>query len=387
MAKEKKLLYIIKFVLSAVLFCGAVYFENAQQVRLLTLAALFVLFSAGGLIRVLLEDRAGRYIFMSYYLDIALVFLMEQNSRLLINYFFHSLYIIVLLEAAFSLNLRKGLAVGGAVLIVSMTKYGFLIYYKFDLASVSQMAFFLLVNALILVIAGFAQYNREERQKKDTLYKELLDTHRQLKQYADEVNRLSVVEERNRIARDIHDTLGHNMTALIMQLQMAEHLYGEDSIRSAELLAGAAATAKDSLTGIREVVETLRGNEAQGCSEDAIRRLTDDFSERTGASIQLEILESGGNGSAAAIALYRIVQEALTNAVRHGNAGVIAVKIEYLPREIRFQIHDNGKGNPEWQEGFGLRRIRERAEAFGGSVSFQSSESGFSVCGRMNLED
>ena len=84
-----------------------------------------------------------------------------------------------------------------------------------------------MVNVLILVVTGFAQYNKEERERKDILYKELLDAHKKLKQYADEVNRLSVVDERNRIARDIHDTLGHNMTALIMQLQMWTSYEGE----------------------------------------------------------------------------------------------------------------------------------------------------------------
>lgn len=396
MKNGKHLFYLLKLVLSAVLFCGAVFFENAQQQRLFLLVFIFAAYLASGYARCLIKNDK-MYFYLTFYLDIALIFLLEQNSRLLINYFFHSFYIIVLLEAALSLPLRRGIAVGAAAVVVSMIKYGYLIYYKFNLASVSQMAFFLLVNVLILVIAGFAQHNREERQKKDVLYRELLDAHRQLKQYSDEVGRLSVVEERNRIARDIHDTIGHNMTALIMQLQMAEHLYREDTARAAELLAGAVGTAKESLSGIREVVETLRGEKATG-PKAAIHLLTAEFAEKTGAVIRLEIVEGEGDGggahgdpsgtrnAAADMALYRIVQEALTNAVRHGKATEISVDIQYLAREIRFRIRDNGTGEPIITEGFGLKGIRERAETFGGNVTIKSGQ-GFSIEGVLYLEE
>jgi len=302
----------------------------------------------------------------------------------------------VLLEAALSLNLKRGIIIGAAAVLVSLIKYGYLIYYKFNMANISQMAFFLLVNVLILVIAGFAQHNREERQRKEVLYKELLDTHRQLKQYTDEVNRLSVVEERNRIARDIHDTIGHNMTALIMQLQMAEHLYKEDTKSAEELLANAVMTAKDSLSGIRKVFETLRGEEAGNDSDDAIRLLVTEFSGKTGVVIQLAITEEKGDGDSnphlkkrnpvAGMTLYRIVQEALTNAVRHGKATEVSITIEYLPKEVRFHILDNGIGVEECKEGYGLKGIRERAEAFGGTVTIETGQ-GFSVRGVLYLED
>ncbi len=393
--KEKKLYNFLKFMLSVVLFVSAVYFENAQQERIILLVILFAVFLCSGLARCFLKQAHFSF-YLTFYLDIALVFFMEQNSRLLINYFFHSFYIIVLLEAALSLNLKRGIIIGAAAVLVSLIKYGYLIYYKFNMANISQMAFFLLVNMLILVIAGFAQHNREERQRKDVLYKELLDTHRQLKQYTDEVKRLSVIEERNRIARDIHDTIGHNMTALIMQLQMAEHLYKEDTKRAEELLANAVMTAKDSLSGIRKVFETLRGEEAGNDSDDAIRLLVSEFSEKTGVMIRLRITDEKEEGNlnphlekknpAAGMTLYRIVQEALTNAVRHGKATEVSIIIEYLPKEIRFHILDNGIGVEECKEGYGLKGIRERAEAFGGTVTIETGQ-GFSVRGVLYLED
>ncbi|MEL7655191.1 MAG: sensor histidine kinase [Bacillota bacterium] len=394
MIKEKKILYLLKTILLIILFYSAVYFENAQQQRLTLLVLVFAAFLANGLARLFLKQE-GLYFYLSFYLDLAFIFLIEQNSRLLINYFFHSFYIIILLEAALTLKLKKGISFGVAAVLISLIKYGFLIYYKFNLANVSQMAFFLLVNVLILVIACFAQHNREERQKKDILYRELLDTHRQLKQSTDEVNRLTVVGERNRIARELHDTLGHNMTALIMQLQMTDHIFRGDAEKAEELLRNSIKTAKDSLSGIREVVETLRDFDPSEYSVSEIRSLIAEFAEKTGAVIQLTIADERGenlpdrqtdvHNSAVNMALYRIVQEALTNAVRHGKATEMSVKIDYLPNQIRFLICDNGVGAQAFQEGFGLKGIRERAEAFGGEIAFESG-AGFTVRGILYLE-
>ena len=78
---------------------------------------------------------------------------------------------------------------------------------------------------------------KKKKRKKTFCIRKLLDTHKKLKEYTDEVKRLYVIEERNRIARDIHDNLGHNMTALIMQLQMSEHYLNlNNQPKSQELL-------------------------------------------------------------------------------------------------------------------------------------------------------
>lgn len=387
MEKKNKLLYLSKILILTILFAGALYFENCQQQRLYVLTAIFVVYLAVGFFRYFFNNESNLY-FISFTLDIALVYILEYNSRLLINYFFHSFYIIILLEAVMSLNMKKGIIIGTISVLISMIKYIYLIYYKFNLSNVSQMAFFLMANALILIIAGFAQYNKEEREKKDILYKELLDVYKQLKEYNDEVKRLSVVEERNRIARDIHDSLGHNMTALIMQLQMVEHFLKEDSNKAEELLTNSIKTSKDSLSGIREVVETLRGSDftANSLQQYKIRNLIDEFSNKTGADIKLIITgEDGMHNTSASADLYRIIQEAMTNSIRHGKASAIRVTINYTDNYISFSVKDNGIGSNIIKEGFGLKGIRERVENSNGKVEYVSKE-GFNIKGILYLE-
>lgn len=381
MFKNKKHLnlYIIKLIAYTILFIISLYFENAQQQRLYVLIAVFFVLLANNMGKYFI-DKQNKLYFISFLIDLALIYMLEINSRLLINYFLHSFYILILLEASITLEIKNGMIIGVATIIVSLIKFIYLVYYKFNLSNISQMIFFLMVNILILIIATFAQYNKQEKEKKDILYKELLDAHKKLKEYTDEVQRLSVVDERNRIARDIHDNLGHNMTALIMQLQMAEHYIKSDSPKSQELLTNSIKTAKDSLTGIREVVETLRETGTFLSPDKAIKVLVDEFSEKTGTEIDLTIEGKVTKNQEAANAMYHILQEGLTNAVRHGSATKICVIINYTDDLIKFSISDNGTGAENIIEGYGMKGIKERANSFNGTVEFKS-QNGFQING------
>lgn len=384
MKNRQTRLQLLKILILGALFYTAVYFENAQQRRLLVLCSVFAAYIALGLGRGLLKGREPIFS-LSFLLDIALVYTLEYHSRLLINYFFHSFYIIILLEAALALKRKSAAVVGILAVVASIIKYILLLYFKFNLSNVSQTAFFLMMNIFILVIVSFAQYNKEEKEKKDILYKELLETHKQLKQYTDEVNRLAVIGERNRIARDIHDGLGHNMTALIMQLEMMEHMLAEDSQKARGLLERAKKTARESMAGIREVVDTLRGEDEAPIAEGSIKSLVSEFSARTGIKVKLNLSgEERTRFPEAQAALFRIVREALTNSARHGNATEVSIDIVNSEKIVEFHIKDNGTAS-DFVEGYGLKGIRERVKALGGQVEFHAGD-GFDIKGMMKLE-
>ncbi len=383
--KKKTYPYILKFVILTILFIAALYFESAQQQRLFVLIVVFLLFTANNIIKYFINKESKFYCIL-FIIDLLLIYFLELNSRLLINYFLHSFYIIVLLEASVTLEIKNGIIIGSTAIIVSMIKFAYLIYFKFNISSISQMIFFLIINILVLTVALFAQHNKQEREKKDILYKELLDAHKKLKEYTVEVKRLSIVEERNRIARDIHDNLGHNMTALIMQLQMAEHYIKTDSPKSQELLINSIKTAKDSLSGIREVVETLRETRAIPATDKAIKALAEEFSVKTGIETELNINGKIINNQQASEAIYHILQECLTNAVRHGDATKIWLELDYKNDSVTFNIKDNGTGAENLTEGYGMKGIRERVNDFNGSVEFKS-ENGFVIEGFILLPE
>lgn len=377
--EKNKSIYFLKIFILTLLFIAALYIENAQWQRRIVLIAVFLLFMRNSAVKYF-ADKKSKLFCILIIIDLALIYFLEYHSRFLINYFLHLFYIIIILETAATLETKKGIMFGTAAVIVSMIKFVYLIYYKFNLSNISQAIFFLMINVLILVVAAFAQYNKQEREKKELLYKELLDVHKKLKEYTNEVHRLSVVEERNRIARDIHDSLGHNMTALIMQIQMAEHYLKIDSSKSQELLAESLKTAKDSLAVIKEVVETLRGTGRLLFADKVIEVLVHDFSEKTGAEIYLNMSGKNTSNDKVHEAMYHILQEGLTNAVRHGNATKIRVDVDYSDDSIKFSIKDNGTGAESITEGYGLKGIRERINAFNGNVEFKS-EDGFQIKG------
>ena len=150
MRNNRKLFYLIKSIVLTILFLAALYFENAQKIRLTFLASFFIIYLIIGLIRLFL-NKESKLFSLLFILDILLVYLLEYNSRLLINYFFHLFYIVILLEAVLLLDLKNSIIIGSIAVAVSMIKYGQLIYYKFNLSNISQMAFFLMANILILV--------------------------------------------------------------------------------------------------------------------------------------------------------------------------------------------------------------------------------------------
>ena len=382
--KKNVYIYILKIVIFTVLFFAALYFENAQQKRLIILIASFIIFIANNIVKYFVSHENKLYIIL-FLIDLVLIYILELNSRLLINYFLHSFYIIILLESSITLSFKNGMIVGVITIISSLVKFIYLIYYKFNLSNISQLVFFLIINILILVAALFAQYNKKEKEKKDLLYKELLEAHKRLKEYTDELHRLSVVEERNRIARDIHDNLGHNMTALIMQLQMTDHFLKTDLPKSKKFLESSINTARDSLDSIRDVVKTLRDSDRY-LPEIAIKDLVQEFSEKTGTKIELNIKGKMTSNQQASKAIYHILQEGLTNAVRHGRAAKICVKLDYSDNLIAFSIKDNGIGTQDIVEGYGIKGIKERVKVFKGNVEFKSQE-GFTVDGIIYLEE
>lgn len=186
----------------------------------------------------------------------------------------------------------------------------------------------------------------------------------------------SRVAERLRIARDLHDTLGHHLTALSIQLDVASRL---SNGAAATHIREAHAVAKLLLSDVRDVVSTLRGSNRIDLSQ-AVRALA---SASGSVAIHLDMpgrldLEDG----ARAHALLRCVQEIITNAARHASAQNLWITIRQQADGIDLHARDDGRGVPVLQCGNGLRGMRERFEEYAGRVEFQSaSGQGFEVRG------
>jgi signal transduction histidine kinase len=210
----------------------------------------------------------------------------------------------------------------------------------------------------------------EERQLAERLLAELEDAHRQLQEYATQVKALAVAEERNRLAREIHDSLGHYLTAITMQLEAAGKLFAEQPERAAESVAKAEEMARESLAEVRRSVAALRASPLDTVAlGDAIGELVGDLHDSGFATTFSVKGKSQTLPIQAKTALYRVAQEGLTNVRKHANASAVEVKLAYQSEQVTLSIEDNGTGQRgEESDGFGLIGLHERIALSGGSL-------------------
>ena len=185
-------------------------------------------------------------------------------------------------------------------------------------------------------------------------------------------------EERLRISRDLHDTLGHHLTALSLQLDVASRL---SDGKAAEHVRQAHAITRLLLSDVRDVVSELRGSGRVDLSR-SIRSIAGDAS---GLAIHLQLPDAlERDDEARADALLKCVQEIITNTTRHASARNLWIAIARDGDGISIHARDDGQGRNLIQPGNGLTGMRERFEALGGRIELRSSEGhGFEVNGHL----
>lgn len=188
-------------------------------------------------------------------------------------------------------------------------------------------------------------------------------------------------QERNRIARDIHDTLAHGLTAIAVQLEAARQVIGKEADEAAVHVDNALRLARESLREARRSVRALRPEVLEsGDLAEALRQIVvcrssgrhEKFHFRLHGRPRLLPGETEAH-------LLRIGQEALTNVLKHAHAGNVLLELIYTDCEVRLSVEDNGKGFDSAAgqgEGIGLTGMKERAEQIGGRLFLRSSPGG-----------
>ena len=230
-----------------------------------------------------------------------------------------------------------------------------------------------LVFALLLINALLSE--RQSRSQLEIAHQELETTHAQLRQYALRIEDQATLQERNRIAREIHDGLGHTLAAQTIQMNNALLFWTSDQDKALMSLKQAKKLGAEALLEVRKSVSVLRSNPLQGQPlEAALKKLLTDFQRTTGMDVINKLQLSVSLPTEANITLYRIVQESLTNIAKHAQAKTVTVELEQHTGMIQLSIADSGQGFKPTQNttGFGLQGMRERAVALGGQFHLHS---------------
>lgn len=237
------------------------------------------------------------------------------------------------------------------------------IFLSFSILFALSVTFlFMLINSLLI-----------ERQSRN----QLAEANEQLRHYAARVEALATVQERNRIAREIHDSLGHTLTALNIQLEGAQKLWQSRPEQAQTFLQEAKQLGSTALQEVRQSVGALRADPVGLSLLDALQKLLTTM-KNSGEINLIPCLELDPEQELpleVRIALYRITQEALTNIYKYAQATEVAIHLFQDPEGLHLHIEDNGIGfnREETRRGFGIQGMQERVHALNGSFDLQTS--------------
>lgn len=241
----------------------------------------------------------------------------------------------------------------------------------------------LILSLLFYYIAnrtnGLASGLKEQRK----IYEELLGEYRRLKRVAALSEEEARFQERTKITREIHDSVGHKLTALLMQLEILSIEKGEEEYKELKDLA------KDCLAETRFAVRTLTTGELEGMA--TILQLIKKLELESHILVQLTTkrgILSVKLTNEQSVVLYRVIQEGLTNAMRHAQSREVYVELgRNAVGDIEFSIKNKVHENKTFQEGFGLQNMRRRVEELDGKLSIQQREGHFIVKGMIPVTE
>jgi signal transduction histidine kinase len=236
--------------------------------------------------------------------------------------------------------------------------------------------------AFVVMFSLIARRELEWRERAEALSALLQRANEQLRAHALEVAELAAMRERNRMAREVHDGLGHYLTAIHIQLEAARALMASRSERVDDALSRAQKLTHQGLEDVRQSVAMLR---APATPPRALTELLERLVEPDGLATPCVLFERVGEerplSESVQHALLRVTQEALTNVRRHASAKHIWIELSFLADEVVLGIRDDGGGIPRPGagsngSGFGLIGMRERLQLLGGRLDFGNHDGG-----------
>jgi signal transduction histidine kinase len=246
-----------------------------------------------------------------------------------------------------------------------------------------QGAMMLLVGYIIVQLVSI---QREQRGALEQAYQKQAQANVRLQRYAVALEELTISRERNRLARELHDTLAHSLSAVTVQLEAVRSLWEINPGASLDMLDRADDTARRGLTEARRALQDLRASPLQDLGLSlALRELAKSAAERLGASLTLHLPDQNLDSLTPAVeqGVYRIAQETLENIVRHSEAQSIVFRLRQTRDSLSLTISDDGRGigtevlqasTAGSQDGLGLRGMKERAALLGGSLEISQQE-------------
>ncbi|MGM0641108.1 MAG: sensor histidine kinase [Thermotogota bacterium] len=221
-----------------------------------------------------------------------------------------------------------------------------------------------------------------ERNKVMTLNQELVKTNTKLSRSLIEIEKLTITKERNRVAQEIHDSLGHSITGLIMHLDYLEKINQKKPEENEKVIKKCQGLSRNAMNDLRKAVFALKENEDMNSLNEAIKDLIDNLKNESINIVYRKQGEIEYLPPELKFITYRIVQEVITNSIKHGHANEIYLDIINDKKTKYFYIieSDNGEGSDDLITGNGLKGIENRIRVFNGELSIKTKKNmGFNI--------
>ncbi|WP_258168677.1 sensor histidine kinase [Paenibacillus sp. AR247] len=229
-------------------------------------------------------------------------------------------------------------------------------------------------NLLFCFIGMWASSVASAYDQKNKLAAEVEHQNKLLTHYSAEVEKMTLLEERNRMSKELHDTLGHSFISLILSLDASIALMDSKPAEAKDRLIRLRALAENNLEEMRNVVHEM-GEEEESSLIRQVESLAARFQEHTGTALTLSL-----PGTERSIrfevrqATLRVIQESFTNALKHGKATQLHLELTFSESHLQLSVRNNGTPIDKLDYGFGLTTMKHRVERLGGSLQIASGE-------------
>lgn len=280
---------------------------------------------------------------------------------------------LVLIGWQYNFHMALGFAVGTALLDAGLT---ILAIGHGNQAGIHSFLSIIFMRTVLYIVVGYMitrliTAQREQRQA-------LARANTQLTHYATTLEQLSTSRERNRLARELHDTLAHTLSGVTVQLEAVRASLDSDPITAQTLLDQSLTTTRTGLTETRRALQALRASPLDDLGLAlALRNLAESLATRINLTLDLRVPENLNDlNPAVEQCVYRVAQEALANVDRHANASHLTVQLDKGNQHLTLTIADDGRGfslnEISTDHQFGLKGMKERAEMVGGNLEVSS---------------
>jgi len=246
---------------------------------------------------------------------------------------------------------------------------------------------FALIFALVGFVFGRAVHGRRIRSAL------LAEEASRLKAEQEQHAREAVAEERERIARELHDIVAHSVSLMVVQAIAGQRVANGDSPSTRDALASIEATGRQAMGEMRRLLALLHEpGDGRAAPQPGLEQLPQLIAEVGRAGLRVTLTEHGERPALSPgvqLAIYRIIQEALTNALKHAGPTLVELKLAYSHAEVELRVRDHGgpgiDAGAAWTGGKGLAGMRERASVYGGHLHAAPTAEGFEVEVRLPL--